>query len=63
MTVTPTGVAGNTFTPLVGGATTVTLDANANAENFVTIGIHYNGGTNTDSASYKVFITKNGDFR
>tara|TARA_B100000401_G_C52619611_1_gene630683 strand:- start:70 stop:714 length:645 start_codon:yes stop_codon:yes gene_type:complete len=63
VTLTPTGVAGNTFTPLVGGATTVTLSANANAENFVTIGIHYNGGTNTSASSYKVFITNNGDFR
>ena len=63
VTVTPTGVAGFTTTPLVGSGTTLTLGATANDENFVTLGIHYNGGTNTSHESYKVFITKNGDFR
>ena len=63
VTVTPTGVAGFTTTPLVGSGTTLTLGTTANDENFVTLGIHYNGGTNTSHDSYKVFITKNGDFR
>tara|TARA_X000001036_G_scaffold96423_1_gene89199 strand:- start:24 stop:704 length:681 start_codon:yes stop_codon:yes gene_type:complete len=63
ITVTPTGVAGFTTAPLVGSGTTVILGATANDENFVTLGINYNGGTNTDASSYKVFVTKNGDFR
>jgi hypothetical protein len=47
----------------VGSATTVTLSETASDVDFVSFFIHYNGGTNTDAASYKVYATKNGGFR
>ena len=63
ITLTPTGVAGFTTAALVGSGTTVTLSSTAEDIDFVTFGIHYNGGTNTTAANYKTFVTKNGDFR
>ena len=51
------------FSYIATAEATVILGATANDENFVTLGINYNGGTNTDASSYKVFVTKNGDFR
>ena len=30
---------------------------------FVTFGIHYNGGGTGTATNYKTFVTKNGDFR
>ena len=59
---------GSTLTGLstaakVGSATTVTLSGTASDVDFVSFFIHYNGGTNTDLTSYKVYVTNNGNFR
>ena len=48
---------------LVGSATTVTLSGTASDVDFVSFFIHYNGGTNTNLTSYKVYVTSNGNFR
>jgi hypothetical protein len=56
-------VVGVTTVALVGSGTTVTLSETANDVDFVSFFIHYNGGTNTDDASYKIYATKNGGFR
>ena len=56
-------VAGISTRALVGTATTVTLSTTASDVDFVSFFVHYNGGTNTDAASYKVYATKNGGFR
>ena len=48
---------------LVGSATTVTLSSTASDVDFVSFFVHYNGGTNTDLTSYKVYVTNNGSFR
>lgn len=48
---------------LVGSATTVTLSSTASDVDFVSFFVHYNGGTNTDLTSYKVYVTSNGNFR
>ena len=63
VTLDPAGVTGFSTVARVGSGTTVTLGATANDDNFITFGVHYNGGTNTDANNYKTFITKNGDFR
>ena len=63
VTLDPTGVSAFTKTVKVGSGTTITLGTTANDVNIVTLGVHYNGGTNTNAANYNVFITKNGDFR
>jgi hypothetical protein len=56
-------VAGVSTVALVGSGTTVTLSETASDVDFVSFFVHYNGGTNTDAASYKVYTTKNGGFR
>jgi len=56
-------IAGISTRALVGSATTVTLSNTASDVDFVSFFIHYNGGTNTTSSSYKVYVTKNGGFR
>ena len=56
-------VAGVSTVALVGSGTTVTLSETASDVDFVSFFLHYNGGTNTDAASYKVYTTKNGGFR
>jgi hypothetical protein len=56
-------VAGVSTISLVGSGTTVTLSETASDVDFVSFFLHYNGGTNTDAASYKVYTTKNGGFR
>ena len=48
---------------LVGSATTVTLSGTASDVDFVSFFVHYNGGTNTNLTSYKVYVTSNGNFR
>ena len=48
---------------LVGSGTTITLSSTANDVDFVSFFVHYNGGTNTDLTSYKVYVTSNGNFR
>ena len=63
VTLDPTGVSAFTKAVKVGSGTTITLGTTANDVNIVTLGVHYNGGTNTNAANYNVFITKNGDFR
>ena len=63
VTLDPAGVTGFSTVARVGSGTTVTLGTTANDDNFITFGVHYNGGTNTDANNYKTFITKNGDFR
>ena len=63
VTLDPTGVTAFTKTVKVGSGTTITLGTTANDVNIVTLGVHYNGGTNTDANNYNVFITKSGDFR
>jgi hypothetical protein len=56
-------VSGVSTVALVGSGTTVTLSETASDVDFVSFFLHYNGGTNTDAASYKVYTTKNGGFR
>ena len=63
VTLDPIGVTAFTKAVKVGSGTTITLGTTANDVNIVTLGVHYNGGTNTDAANYNVFITKSGDFR
>ena len=63
VTLDPTGVTAFTKAVKVGSGTTITLGTTANDVNIVTLGVHYNGGTNTNAANYNVFITKSGDFR
>ena len=63
VTLDPTGVSAFTKAVKVGSGTTITLGTTANDVNIVTLGVHYNGGTNTNAANYNVFITKSGDFR
>jgi len=60
--LTPRGVAGFNTDARIGSATTVTLSNTARDTDIISIGIHYNGGTNTNAQSYKPFITKNGGF-
>ena len=48
---------------LVGSASTVTLSTTASDVDFVSFFVHYNGGTNTNLTSYKVYVTSNGNFR
>tara|TARA_R100000008_G_C3558359_1_gene154534 strand:+ start:137 stop:1129 length:993 start_codon:yes stop_codon:yes gene_type:complete len=45
-----------------GAASTVTLSTTVGDYDFVSFGIHYTGGTNTDLKSYKIYVTKNGGF-
>ena len=61
--LTPRGVTGFATDARVGSATTVVLSNTAGDLDVVTFGIHYNGGTNTDSNNYITMATKNGDFR
>ena len=56
-------LAGITTAGLVGSATTVTLSGTASDVDFVSFFVHYNGGTNTNLTSYKVYVTSNGNFR
>ena len=63
VTLDPIGVTPFSKAVKVGSGTTITLGATADDMNIITLGVHYNGGTNTDAANYNVFITKNGDFR
>ena len=61
--LTPRGVTGFATDARVGSATTVLLSQTADDLDVVTFGIHYNGGTNTDSNNYITLASKNGDFR
>ena len=63
LTLDPIGVTAFSKTVKVGLGQTITLGTTADDINIVTLGVHYNGGTNTDAANYNVFITKSGDFR
>ena len=45
-----------------GAASSITLSPSKGDVDFISFFIHYNGGTNTDLNSYKVFATKNGGF-
>ena len=63
VTLDPIGVTGFSTVALVGLGQTVTLGTTADDLNIITLGVHYNGGTNTDPANYNVFVTKSGDFR
>ena len=56
-------VAGISTVALVGSGTTLTLSQTGSDVDFVSFFVHYTGGTNTDADSYKVYATKNGDFR
>ena len=56
-------IAGISTAAKVGSATTIVLSETASDVDFVSFFVHYNGGTNTDPASYKVYATKNGGFR
>ena len=56
-------VAGISTRALVGSGTTVTLSSTASDRDFVSLFVHYTGGTNTTATSYQVYATKNGGFR
>ena len=45
-----------------GAGSTVTLSPAIQNSDFISFGIHYNGGTNTALTSYKVYVSKNGGF-
>ncbi len=47
----------------VGSASTVTLSLTKDDVDFVSFFVDYNGSTNTVSSNYKVYVTKNGNFR
>ena len=47
----------------VGSASTVTLSLTKDDVDFVSFFVDYNGSTNTVASSYKVYVTKNGNFR
>jgi hypothetical protein len=61
--VNGSAIAGISTAAKVGSATTVTLSTTASDDDFVSFFVHYNGGTNTDLTSYKVYVTNNGNFR
>ena len=63
VTLDPIGVTAFSKAVKVGLGQTITLGTTADDINIVTLGVHYNGGTNTDAANYNIFITKSGDFR
>ena len=48
---------------LVGSGQTVTCSGTPGDIDFISFFVHYNGGNRAQASSYKVFITKNGDFR
>lgn len=56
-------VAGISTGAFVGNGTAVTLSTTGNDTDFASFYIYYNGGLNTSANSYKVFVTKNGNFR
>ena len=56
-----TGISTRAF--VGGGSTFVGLSTTPGDKEFVTFFVHYNGGTNTNSNSYDIFVTKNGEFR
>ena len=45
-----------------GAGSTVTLSPDKGDVDFISFLIHYNGGTNTASSSYNVYVSKNGGF-
>ena len=47
----------------VGSASTVTLSLTKDDVDFVSFFVDYNGSTNTVASNYKVYVTKNGNFR
>ena len=47
----------------VGSASTVILSTTKDDVDFVSFFVDYNGSTNTVASSYKVYVTKNGNFR
>ena len=55
-----TGISTRNF---IGSGTTVVLSGTASDRDFVSFFLHYTGGTNTDAASYNVYVTKVGNFR
>ena len=61
--LTPRGVTGFATDARVGSATTVVLSTTAGDIDVVTFGIHYNGGTNTNTNNYITLANKSGDFR
>ena len=63
ITLDPNGVTGFSTVAMVGLGQTVTLGTTPDDVNIITLGVHYNGGTNTDATNYNVFVTKSGDFR
>ena len=63
ITLTPSGVSGFTTAALAGSGTTVTISSTAEDVDIVSLGIHYNGSGTGTPANYKVFATKNGNFR
>ena len=56
------GRSGGTGALMNTGITTVVLSSGEQTVDFITFGIHYNGGTNTNPWSYKVYVSKNGGF-
>ena len=56
------GRSGGTGALMNSGITTVVLSSGEQTVDFITFGIHYNGGTNTNPWSYKVYVSKNGGF-
>ena len=55
-------MAGTGLVAQPAGLTTVTLSPAKDALDFISFFIHYNGGTNTNLNSYKVYVAKTGGF-
>ena len=55
-------VAGISTRARCSAGSTVTLSSPAGDSDFVSFFIHYDGGSNTDLNSYKVYVSKNGGF-
>lgn len=56
-------VAGISTGALASGGTALALSETGDDVDFVSFFVHYNGGTNTTSTSYKVYAIRNGEFR
>lgn len=56
-------VTGISTRSLVGSGSTLTLSTTGNDVDFVSFYVYYSGGINTSASSYRVYSTKNGNFR
>ena len=60
--ITTAGRYGGTGNATNSGITTVTLSPAAQAVDFISFFVHYDGNANVNATSYKVYVSKNGGF-